>query len=235
MAPLRYAAKLDPFLSLDCAPTPSTPAQSKERKGSNFAIWQPCVQAQVPGHRDQGHVGELGVERQQDLLGGGPWQNKPDADPGPGEDEGRPSLRGRQVRPSDPTALVPGVGQERQKHPRDQGTQGRTAKGEDARALPALCEEEVRRPRSTKFKDVLVPERFDIAMDCAKRMAAGGGGENKSFLKNLMPQVRKATNVLKGQAIGNGDEALLEKFQTLRVMMEDDNELSMYLASDTSD
>ena len=42
MAPLRYAAKFDPFLSLDCAPTPSTPAQSKERKGSNFAIWQSC-------------------------------------------------------------------------------------------------------------------------------------------------------------------------------------------------
>ena len=36
MAPLRYAAKFDPFLSLDCAPTPSTLAQSKERKGSNF-------------------------------------------------------------------------------------------------------------------------------------------------------------------------------------------------------
>ena len=30
MAPLRYAAKFDPFLSLDCAPTPSTLAQSKE-------------------------------------------------------------------------------------------------------------------------------------------------------------------------------------------------------------
>ena len=37
MAPLRYAAKFDPFLYLDCAPTPSTLAQSKERKGSNFA------------------------------------------------------------------------------------------------------------------------------------------------------------------------------------------------------
>ena len=24
---------------------PSTPAHSKERKGSNFAIWQPCAQA----------------------------------------------------------------------------------------------------------------------------------------------------------------------------------------------
>ena len=42
MASLRYAAKFDPFLSLDCAPTPSTLAQSKERKGSNLAIWQPC-------------------------------------------------------------------------------------------------------------------------------------------------------------------------------------------------
>ena len=42
MALLRYATKFDPFLSLDCAPTPSTLAQSKERKGSNFAIWQPC-------------------------------------------------------------------------------------------------------------------------------------------------------------------------------------------------
>ena len=43
MAPLRYAAKFDPFLSLDCASTPSTLAQSKERMGSNFAIWQPCI------------------------------------------------------------------------------------------------------------------------------------------------------------------------------------------------
>ena len=34
-------AKFDPFLSLDFAPTPSTLAQSKERKGSNFAICQP--------------------------------------------------------------------------------------------------------------------------------------------------------------------------------------------------
>ena len=47
MAPLRYAAKFDPFLSLDCAPTPSTLAQSKERKGSNFGIWQPCNQDQT--------------------------------------------------------------------------------------------------------------------------------------------------------------------------------------------
>ena len=45
MAPLSYAAKYDPFLSLDCAPTatPSTLVQSKQRKGSIFAIWQACL------------------------------------------------------------------------------------------------------------------------------------------------------------------------------------------------
>ena len=80
-----------------------------------------------------------------------------------------------------------------------------------------------------QFKDVLVPERFDIAIDCAKWMA----GENKSFLTKLMHVIHKATNVLKGQAISSGDEALLEKFQTLRIMMEDNVELSMYLASDS--
>ena len=47
MAPLRYAAKFDPFLSLDWAPTPSTLAQSKERKGSNFAIWQPWPECRI--------------------------------------------------------------------------------------------------------------------------------------------------------------------------------------------
>ena len=41
MAPLHYAAKFDPFLSLACFPTPSIQAQSKEMKGSNFAIRQP--------------------------------------------------------------------------------------------------------------------------------------------------------------------------------------------------
>ena len=37
MAPLRYAAKFDSFLSLDCARVEGVGAQSKERKGSNFA------------------------------------------------------------------------------------------------------------------------------------------------------------------------------------------------------
>ena len=39
MAPLHYAAKFNPFFPWLA---PSTLAQSKERKGSNFAIWQPC-------------------------------------------------------------------------------------------------------------------------------------------------------------------------------------------------
>ena len=52
MAPLRCAAKFEPYPSLDCAPRPSTLAQSKEKKGSNFAIWQhwdqaPCVHTLV--------------------------------------------------------------------------------------------------------------------------------------------------------------------------------------------
>ena len=37
MAPLRYAAKFDAFLSLDCARVEGVGAQSKERKASNFA------------------------------------------------------------------------------------------------------------------------------------------------------------------------------------------------------
>ena len=41
MAPLCFAAKLDPFLSLDCTRVEGVEAQCKERKGSNFAIWQP--------------------------------------------------------------------------------------------------------------------------------------------------------------------------------------------------
>ena len=44
MAPLHYAAKFDPFLSLDCARVEGMGAQSNERKGSNFAILQPYPQ-----------------------------------------------------------------------------------------------------------------------------------------------------------------------------------------------
>ena len=45
ITPVSCAAKFDPFLSLDCAPTatPSTLVQSKQRKGSIFAIWQACL------------------------------------------------------------------------------------------------------------------------------------------------------------------------------------------------
>ena len=38
-------AKFYPFLSLDCARVKGVGAQSKERKGSNFAIWQPWHKA----------------------------------------------------------------------------------------------------------------------------------------------------------------------------------------------
>ena len=37
MAPLRYAAKFNSFLSLDCARVEGVGAQSKERKELNFA------------------------------------------------------------------------------------------------------------------------------------------------------------------------------------------------------
>ena len=37
MVPLCYTAKFDPFLSLDCARVEGVGAQSKKRKGSNFA------------------------------------------------------------------------------------------------------------------------------------------------------------------------------------------------------
>ena len=45
MAPLRYTAKFDPFLSLDCTRVEGVGVQCKERKGSNFAIWQPWGRA----------------------------------------------------------------------------------------------------------------------------------------------------------------------------------------------
>ena len=59
MAPLRCAAKFDPFLSLDCAPTPSTLAQTKERKGLNFASWQPCDSKQQDNSDWRGEIEEL--------------------------------------------------------------------------------------------------------------------------------------------------------------------------------
>ena len=39
--------KFDPFLSLDWARVEGVGAQSKERKGSNFAIWQHCFQFEM--------------------------------------------------------------------------------------------------------------------------------------------------------------------------------------------
>ena len=74
MAPLRCTAKFDPFLSLDCAPldcapTPSTLAQSKERKGSNFANWQPCFRKFTFAKRPGQYVLEGGcVEEVHDFF-----------------------------------------------------------------------------------------------------------------------------------------------------------------------
>ena len=57
MALLCYAAKVDPFLSLDCAPTHSTLAQSKERKGSTFVIWQNCSKVRHGAENRDRNVG----------------------------------------------------------------------------------------------------------------------------------------------------------------------------------
>ena len=40
---MAIARFLESYVLGPSGPTPSTLAQSKERKGSNFAIWQPCV------------------------------------------------------------------------------------------------------------------------------------------------------------------------------------------------
>ena len=47
-APLRYAGKFDPFLFLDCARVEGVGAQSKERKGSNFAAQRSVAIVQKP-------------------------------------------------------------------------------------------------------------------------------------------------------------------------------------------
>ena len=51
---LRYATlqNLIPSFPWIAPPTPSTLTQSKERKGSNFAIWQHCEQASTEGTSD---------------------------------------------------------------------------------------------------------------------------------------------------------------------------------------
>ena len=69
MAPLRCAAKLDLFLSLDCAPPPCTLAQSKERKGSNFAIWQPWREKSTAGEGGTPKEREKGWQVESFLCG----------------------------------------------------------------------------------------------------------------------------------------------------------------------
>ena len=51
---LRYAALQNFIPSFPwIAPPPSTLAQSKERKGSNFAIWQPCPSSRAKSRQRQ--------------------------------------------------------------------------------------------------------------------------------------------------------------------------------------
>ena len=73
MAPLRCDAKFDPFLSLDCAPTPTTLAQSKERKGSNFAAQRSGAIVQKPEGPNSKNLSiaiwQLCVPRPQDGAG----------------------------------------------------------------------------------------------------------------------------------------------------------------------
>ena len=60
MAPLRYAAKFDPFLSLDCAPTPSTLAQSNQSNRNPINPIKFCHLATLP---ENGVVGtDCGLE-----------------------------------------------------------------------------------------------------------------------------------------------------------------------------
>ena len=68
---LRYATlqNLIPFLSLDWAPTPSILAQSKERKGSNFAIWQPWHSCKPSYKTRAGHKREIESRADNDKWG----------------------------------------------------------------------------------------------------------------------------------------------------------------------
>ena len=86
MAPLRYAAKLDPFLSLDCASTPSNPAQSKERKGSNFAIWQDSIPLFKSWKGGKSREGKRDVEFVLHSSNSS-WAGKRSAPPSMGEEE----------------------------------------------------------------------------------------------------------------------------------------------------
>ena len=89
MAPLRCAAKFDPFLSLDCAPTPSSLAQSKERKGSDFAIWQPWL------NNPENH---LSLHKLMPLTGSGPANHSNEQLHGRRGWRGRPEAWGAQER-----------------------------------------------------------------------------------------------------------------------------------------
>ena len=72
MAPLRYAAKFDPFLSLDCAPRP--PPWHNPRKGRDQVLPSCNLEGAHPGghvrprrsadHEDRGEEGQAGANHQ---------------------------------------------------------------------------------------------------------------------------------------------------------------------------
>ena len=73
MAPLCFTAKFDPFLSYPWIVPPSTLAQSEERVGSNFAIWQPWSRWWRGGRRCVGggviHLGTEGQKEVEERVG----------------------------------------------------------------------------------------------------------------------------------------------------------------------
>ena len=75
--------------------------------------------------------------------------------------------------------------------------------------------------------DLLVPEKFHIVVECAKRMGDEyektktkvGVVVEKTF-KKIWQAIQKAAVILKGLAIGRGDNELLNKCQEFCLLME---------------
>ena len=75
--------------------------------------------------------------------------------------------------------------------------------------------------------DLLVPEKFHIVVECAQRMGDDFEKEKtkvgvfveKTF-KKIWQAIQKAAVILKGLAIGRGDNELLNKCQEFCLLME---------------
>ena len=64
--------------------------------------------------------------------------------------------------------------------------------------------------------DLLIPEKFHIVVECAKLM----GDEYEKTFKKIWQAIQKAAVILKGLAIGRGDNDLLQKCQEFCLLME---------------